>query len=248
MGADGGGFDIDGGCIGCVLQNNYSHDNAGPGLMVYSYPYAAYADQDSIVRFNVSENDSRHSRTYAGLYVHSYGPRMTGLRVYNNTVIAGAWTDQAAAVHGEGVEAVFLNNIFASAAGSVPLRVFDPSPKLRFESNLYASEGGSAGVMWGGERFSSIEAWRRASGQELVGARATGIWSLPGLAGHSADFHPFDRGGVSEWRAFRPRRGSIVVKAGVNLTQWSGSGARAVDLGGNRLPAKGAWPIGALLP
>ena len=38
-GADGGGFDIDGGSLDCVLQYNYSHDNDGPGLMVYTYPF-----------------------------------------------------------------------------------------------------------------------------------------------------------------------------------------------------------------
>ncbi|MFO1501243.1 MAG: right-handed parallel beta-helix repeat-containing protein [Verrucomicrobiota bacterium] len=37
-GADGGGFDLDGGSVECVLQFNYSHDNDGPGLMIYSYP------------------------------------------------------------------------------------------------------------------------------------------------------------------------------------------------------------------
>ena len=43
-GGDGGGFDLDGGSVDCVLQYNYSHDNDGPGLMVYTYPYASHTD------------------------------------------------------------------------------------------------------------------------------------------------------------------------------------------------------------
>ena len=99
-GADGGGFDIDGGSLDCVLQYNYSHDNDGPGLMVYTYPYASFADRGSVVRFNISENDSRKSRDYAGLWVRADGREMTGVEIYNNTVIVGPWTDQAAHIYG----------------------------------------------------------------------------------------------------------------------------------------------------
>jgi hypothetical protein len=94
------------------------------------------------MRFNISENDSRRSRTYAGLWVRNDGTGMTGVEVYNNTVIVGPWTDQAAAVHGEGVEACFRNNIFLGIGGAVLLRVEKPHGKVRFENNLYW-QGGS---------------------------------------------------------------------------------------------------------
>ena len=113
-GGDGGGFDIDGGCIDCALQYNYSHDNDGPGLMVYSYPYASFADRGSVVRFNISENDSRKGRRYAGLWVRTDGREITGVQVYNNTVTIGQWTDQAALIDARGIEAAFRNNIFIS--------------------------------------------------------------------------------------------------------------------------------------
>ncbi|MDB6129012.1 MAG: hypothetical protein JWM04_119, partial [Verrucomicrobiales bacterium] len=104
-GLDGGGFDIDGGSEDCVLQYNYSHDNFGPGLMVYTYAWAPHHDRGNIVRFNISENDSRKSRTYAGIWVRNDGNGMKGIEIYNNTVVMGEGCDQAAYVHGEGVEA-----------------------------------------------------------------------------------------------------------------------------------------------
>ena len=66
-GGDGGGFDIDGGCQDCVLQYNYSHDNDGPGLMVYSLSLCVgFADRGAVVRFNISENDSRKGTALRG--------------------------------------------------------------------------------------------------------------------------------------------------------------------------------------
>jgi len=62
----------------------------GPGLMVYTYPYASYADRDNIVRFNISENDSRKSKHYAGLWLRTDGRAMTGVEIYNNTILAAA--------------------------------------------------------------------------------------------------------------------------------------------------------------
>jgi hypothetical protein len=76
-GMDGGGFDIDGGCESCLLQYNYSHDNMGPGLMVYTYPYGNYTDLKNVVRFNVSVNDAVKSDRYAGLWVRAVGRKMT---------------------------------------------------------------------------------------------------------------------------------------------------------------------------
>ena len=81
--------DIDGGCVDCVLQYNYSHDNDGPGLMVYSYKYASFTDRGSIVRFNISENDSRKGKRYAGLWVRTDGREISGVQIYNNTVTIG---------------------------------------------------------------------------------------------------------------------------------------------------------------
>jgi len=39
-GGNGDGFDIDGGCVNCVMQYNYSHDNDGPGYSFCQFPGA----------------------------------------------------------------------------------------------------------------------------------------------------------------------------------------------------------------
>jgi hypothetical protein len=243
-GADGGGFDIDGGSEDCALQYNYSHDNDGPGLLVYTYPYASHADRGNVVRFNVSENDSRKSRTYAGLWVRNDGKGMSGVEVYNNTVLAGPWTGQAAAIHGEGVEARLRNNIFLSAGGSVPLRVEKPQAKLRFENNLYWREGSPVQVQWDRKVYSSLEEWRKETGEEMLDGHPMGLFENPKLSAHAAGVRAGQFVGAANLQAFRPLPGSPAKERGLNLPS-SGRDIVSADFVGYRLPAIGSWPLGA---
>jgi hypothetical protein len=245
-GSDGGGFDIDGGSEDCALQYDYSHDNDGPGLMVYTYPYASHTDRWNVVRFNLSENDARKSRAYAGLWVRNDGKGMSGAQIYNNTVVVGPWTDQAAAIHGEGVEATFRNNIFLAQGGGVPLRVEEPHAKLRFENNLYWRDASPVQVAWGQAAYASLAEWRKATGEESLEGRPLGLFEDPRLAGCGTEdrrLKPFNAASV---RALRPLPGSPARKGGLNLRSAFGSDAVPADFLGRRLPATGAWPLGAL--
>lgn len=244
-GADGGGFDIDGGCEDCVLQYNYSHDNDGPGLMVYTYPYESRPNRGNMVRFNISENDSRKNRTYAGLWVRNDGDGMTGVEVYNNTVLVGPWTDQAASVHGDGVEACFRNNIFLAQGGVVPLRVEKPHSKLRFENNLYWRDGSPVPVEWGQKAYTGLEEWRKETCQELLGGNPLGWFENPRLTLHAPGMRSGQFVGVSNLQAFRPLPGSPAKNKGLNLRSRFGIGITLDDFVGRRLPATGPWPLGA---
>ena len=245
-GADGGGFDIDGGSEDCVLQYNYSHDNDGPGLMVYTYPYVSHPDRGNVVRFNIGANDSRKNRAYAGLWVRNDGNGMTGLEVYNNTVLAGPWTGQAAAIHGEGVEACFRNNIFLAAGGAVPLRVEKPHRKLRFENNLYWSEGSPVQVEWDQKVYTSLEQWRKETGQELLDGHSLGLFQDPKLTALAAGTQTGQFAGVADLQAFRPLPGSPAKQGGLSLPSM-GRDTVSEDFVGRRLPATGSWPLGAFI-
>jgi Right handed beta helix region len=244
-GADGGGFDIDGGCEDCVLQYNYSHDNDGPGLMVYSYSYAAHSDRGNVVRFNISENDSRKGRRYAGLWVRTDGKEMTGLEIYNNTVVIGPWTDQAARVYAPGVEAHLRNNIFIATVPALPLRVEPSGERVRFENNLYWCEGGPTQIAWGAQIYSSLPEWRDRTGQEMLSGERTGLFANPALSHHPPEVRPGERRELQALRAFRPRPGSPALAAGLDLRAKFGLDTGAGDFLG-LLPRTGRFPIGAI--
>ncbi|MFD0670686.1 LamG-like jellyroll fold domain-containing protein [Cohnella sp. GCM10027633] len=80
---DGMGFDIDELCNGCVMQYNYSHDNAGGFMLLVGQRGGdgqGY-DQNGIVRYNVSENDGT-------ALIQAVG-RMQNYQIYNNTFYTG---------------------------------------------------------------------------------------------------------------------------------------------------------------
>ena len=245
-GADGGGFDIDGGSVECVLQYNYSHDNDGPGLMVYTYPYASFTDRDNVVRFNISENDSRKGRRYAGLWVRSDGKEMTGIQIYNNTVIIGPWTDQAALFYGRGVEAHVRNNIFIANGSAMPLRVEEPENRLRFENNLYWREGGPTQVVWDAQTYSGLHDWRNRTGQESLNGEPTGLFANPALTQHPPATRLGERRGLQAGGAFRPNPSSPVLAGGLNLHKKFGVDTGTHDFLCSVLPPSGQLPFGAI--
>jgi hypothetical protein len=96
---DGQAFDFDFNCSHCVLQNNYSRNNAGGWLLIM--PSAEH----NIARFNISENDS--ARLMCG------GSSMEAdNRLYNNTFYNASGTVEVF------TNASYTNNIFyASGEG-----------------------------------------------------------------------------------------------------------------------------------
>jgi hypothetical protein len=244
-GGDGGGFDIDGGSVECVLQYNYSHDNDGPGLMVYTYPYASHTDRGNVVRFNISENDSRKGRRYAGLWVRADGREMTGVEIYNNTVVIGPWTDQAARICARGVEARLRNNIFIASGSALPLWVEEPEERVRFENNLYWREGGPTQIAWGAQTYSSLHEWRDRTGQESFNQEPAGLFANPGLTRHPHAVRAGERLGLQTVRAFRPLPSSPALAGGLDLRQKFGLDAGTRDFLGP-LPLAGRFPLGAI--
>jgi len=243
-GADGGGFDIDGGSVDCILQYNYSHDNDGPGLMVYTYPYASFTDRGSVVRFNISENDSRKNRSYGGLWVRTDGKEITELEIYNNTVVVGPWTDQAAHIYARGVEARVRNNIFVATGSALPLRVEEPEERVRFENNLYWREAGVTQIAWGTRTYSGLKEWRDRTGQERLGEEPTGLFANPAFSRQRPDVPPGERRGLAAGRAFRPLAGSPALVGGLDLRKKFGLDIGLRDFLGT--PLAGALPLGAI--
>ena len=72
------GFDVDAGNINSLVQYNYSHDNAG-GFMLFVND--TYNTINTIVRYNISQNDRKSIFRYSGSIDNVYN--------YNNTIYVG---------------------------------------------------------------------------------------------------------------------------------------------------------------
>ena len=90
-GCDMGGFDLDGGVSGALLEYNYSHDNVGPGLLMLGFAADSYPWGNNTVRYNISENDGQLSTDGTGSPA-GYGlgkPTALPFYFYNNTIWNG---------------------------------------------------------------------------------------------------------------------------------------------------------------
>ena len=133
---DGQGFDADFRCRRSVFQYNYSHDNEG-GFMLICAPASSYCE-DTIIRYNVSQNDGLDSAR-----VFHFAGASRNTQVYNNTIYVGPGRDLPLLLFtawdgGEATNTYFFNNLFY-VAGRVTYR-WGGSGNNAFENNLFFGE------------------------------------------------------------------------------------------------------------
>jgi hypothetical protein len=236
---DGGGFDIDGGCIECVLQYNYSHENDGPGFTVCTYPEAPHIDRANVVRWNVSENDS------GGISIGTSGRGMTDLQIYHNTAVMthpGARGGSVVGVWGRGVDARFWNNLFVALDGVRLLGVPEGNPNTLFQGNAYCGDDATLVRI-----RKNMTAWR-ASGQEMLDGEPVGrALNLP-LDLSAPRGPPGDLSRLKTPNAFRPSKGSEVATTGLDLRAHFQVDPGSRDFSGAVHDGTGNFPIGALYP
>jgi hypothetical protein len=184
--ADEGGFAFGRWTTNSIMQYNYAHDNDGYGYMLESNGVTQLMPENDIIRFNISENDSRQSR-YGALLFESWAS--SNIYVYNNTfylsdngladpsnnnfLVAPAIRFDADDPSAPLATAqIFLyNNIFftASSTADTPIPVVlveegFPTSGLMFQGNDYFSNGPAAfQIDWAGVTFGSMSSWGRDS-------------------------------------------------------------------------------------
>jgi len=113
-GADGGGFDLDGGVTNSVVQYCMSYGNQGSGYCIFQY-WGATPWYHNVFRYNISENDGTVSDSQGGLYVWNssddekqfYDSDVYGNIIYNAKVAAITFSEKS---ESKGIR--FRDNIF----------------------------------------------------------------------------------------------------------------------------------------
>ena len=148
--ADGGGFDFDGGASHSVMQYNRSHDNDGPGYMIWNYQNANRPVEDNVIRCNLSEGDARR---------HAYTSNSRPALI---------------AVRGSGNRAIEIAENLLIPLGAGKLIETEGAPDaVGYRENLLIGKPGTFLVCDGGRVYRSPEAWRAATGRELAHAGTT---------------------------------------------------------------------------
>jgi hypothetical protein len=230
-GADGGGFDFDGGVTSSVMQYNLSYNNMGTGYLLCQYP-GAPPWKNNIVRYNISVNDGKKNfQSGIGLWLGDSG--IADAQIYNNTIINPF---HAVSTLGDIPGMVYHNNIFL--AGS-DILVGDLRHS-RFENNLYWQTGQGAILRDDQTVYTTLAAWSQATGQESQEGKPLWLNANPRLAlPADSDTLPNDPGKLAAMPFFRLLAGSPCISAGRPVTGNGGHDFFGHALPKNRKPSLG---------
>jgi len=233
---DGGGFDIDGGASGCILQYNYSYNNDGAGYLLAEFG-ALFPFTNNIIRFNISANDGRKNN-YGALSVWDADSAysVTNTYVYNNTF----YVDDKNLISGTPAAVTFMdphfknvviaNNIFVTK-GNVNFinsdSIIKKSAAYLLHNNYYSYSDNYV-FKYGSTSFSSLQEWLNNNmGQEHTGDRVTYMNIDPLF--NSTSFSNID--------AFKLQKNSPLRKQEFLLSDCFEVANDVKDPGGNVLPA-----------
>jgi hypothetical protein len=244
---DGGGFDLDGGSVDCVLQYNYSHDNDGPGFQVAQFP-GARPLRGALVRYNVSERDGGRADAPAlNLWNGDPASPIEGAVFFNNTVYSAVKALGNARVfrtHGIGPiqGSGFANNVFF--AEGVELGEVSSASTPLFAGNLYHVRGAPFAIEQDGVRYGDLATWRAGTFQEQLFGLPTGSTQDPRLfaPGQGGTIDDPDR--LASLNAYRLQGSSGVVDLGLVLSAY-GIPPGLNDFYGRPLPAGAGYALGA---
>jgi hypothetical protein len=158
---DGCGFDLDGGCTNNLLQYNYSHDNDGAGFLIYTYNGAPHADSSNVVRYNISENDSKNNPHHAPLRIGNSGSGMKHLEVYDNIFLNKGCAPELIRISGNDIQAKLNDNLFIADA-KIPFIIKEKSnSSILFERNNFWSTKNQFNMEWDGLEIMDISRFNR---------------------------------------------------------------------------------------
>ncbi|WP_295795343.1 right-handed parallel beta-helix repeat-containing protein [Mucilaginibacter sp.] len=183
-GADGGGFDLDGGVTNSLVQYNVSYGNQGSGYCIFQY-WGASPWHHNTFRYNISENDGTVSDSQAGLYVWNssddekqlYDCDVYGNIIYNAKVAAICFSKVSAS---RGIR--FYNNIFVGKDSLIWGR--DKIGDAKYHDNDWWSINKQFYV----DGITNINEWATKTGNEQKDGKFTGLNLCPDFknAGNSA--------------------------------------------------------------
>jgi len=170
-GADGGGYDLDGGVTNSVVQYCMSYGNQGSGYCIFQY-WGATPWYHNIFRFNISENDGTVSDSQAGLYVWNssddekqfYDCEVYGNIIYNSKVAAVCFSEKS---ESKGMR--FYDNIFVGRDSLIKGK--DKIGDAKFwGNNWWSIEKG-----FNADGITDIKTWAQKTGREQKDGKAIGL-------------------------------------------------------------------------
>ena len=248
-GGDGGGFDIDGGCTSCIMQYNYSHDNEGCGYLICQFDGAS-AYTDNVCRYNVSESDAIGSSGAMGSITFWSSGANGGIQdslIYNNTLYVSSdtrgggidvWSGYIYGTH-------IYNNIITTVPNKRVVNMSSTSGGWSYKGNCYWTYGDNIEIYWGGTTYTSLAAWRSATGQETHDGNDVGFELDPNLTDPGNGGTISDPCNLASLAAYKLQSNSPLIEEGLDIQSLFGIDAGVQDYFGTPIPVGGQYDVGA---
>jgi hypothetical protein len=239
---DGDGFDLDVGTTNSVVQYCYSHDNFGAGYLFSQQGEEPW--NNNVLRYNISENDGWGGRLGAITYYSEESE--LGLEdswAYGNTVFTSVGPALNLTSAANASRNVLFNNIFVTDGGQALVWDWSGSTStdaVIAQGNLYWDAEGTPEF----QGYSTIEAWRAASGQERLGGAPVGVYADPLLSDPGNGGTLDDVALLGTLDAYHLASGSPAIDAGLDPLAFV-SAPGATDFFGTALPQGVGYDIGA---
>jgi len=170
-GADGGGYDLDGGVTNSIIQYCMSYDNWGSGYCIFQY-WGASPWHHNIFRYNISENDGTVSDSQAGLYIWNssddekqfHDCEVYGNIIYNSKVAAISFSEKS---ESKGIR--MYNNVFVGR--DTLIRGKDKIGDVKYRGNDWWSIESKFNI----DGFKDLKTWAEKSGKEQKDGKIVGL-------------------------------------------------------------------------
>jgi parallel beta helix pectate lyase-like protein len=231
-GADGGGFDLDGGVTNSIVQYCLSYENQGAGFCIFQYLYAS-PWHDNVFRYNISENDGSVSDARAGIHIWNSSRdsnQFYNVLFYNNTIYNAKGAAISYAELSDRKDFRFFNNIFVGEDSLI-------KGEKNIDSYL-ANDWWSLTSQFNIDGMHNFKAWAEKSGKEMIPGKLIGLninpsFKKPGntMLSFSSSLKTFD--------GYKIPSNSLLQKSGLDLHNLYGIKTGNMDFNGQASPIKG---------
>ncbi len=167
---DGGGFDFDIGITNSLMEDCLSHDNDGPGFLLYTQGTAPRLFENNTVRQCISRNDGQKN-DYGGFYIgHHLNPDGVRNIVIEDcrVEITATGVPNRAAITIFGAQGVhFARNQIITTGGVWFVNTYDKREAMSFDDNRFTATDDTWRLSWAGEIIENMQRWVEAlAGEE----------------------------------------------------------------------------------
>jgi hypothetical protein len=221
-GADGGGFDLDGGCTNSALEYNLAFNNAGPGYLLCQFSNNVLPTANNTVRYSVSFEDNLASTDAAGGLSFYTPTSLDNMNIYGNTFYTSKQIPSIAVIASKsgGLSQISITGNAIISSGGVPMVNFPIGQGVRggkkgnvvtFEGNAYWASNATFVYEFNGCTYASLSAWRNATGEEKTpNGQPTGMDTDPGIVWNTGFFQS-----CVSWQAGFPALPNSVILDGI---------------------------------